>query len=169
MIFYRRLLNLFVFLCEMAFSIKPRFERIHVFFNQVRVGGLIVIGELTQMELREGQQSVVTANLKTAAGHPAAYQDGTATFESSDPTIATVEQDSANPLQATVKGVDGSNNGSVVITFRADGDPDADQERDLVATLDVVVTQGEAVVADLEAGPASDIPAPGDGSAPVTE
>jgi hypothetical protein len=44
-----------------------------------------------------------------------------------------------------------------VITFRADGDPDADQTRDLVGTLDVVVTQGEAVVVELSAGAPADV------------
>jgi len=156
--FYCRLLNVFTFLCEKAFGITPRCCGPHVFFNQVRIGGLIFTGEITMAELREGRQFDVTAKLTTAAGHAAAYEAGTATFESSDPSIASVEQSADDPLSATVKGVDGSNNGSAVITFRADGDPDADQTRDLVATLDVVVTQGEAVVAELEAGPASDTP-----------
>jgi len=155
--FYCRLLTVFVFLCEKAFGLTPDCGT-HVFFNQVRIGGLTFTGEITMAELREGQQFDVTAKLTTASGHAAAYQQGTATFESSDPSIASVEQSADDPLTATVKGVDGSNNGSAVITFRADGDPDADQTRDLVATLDVVVTQGEAVVAELEAGPASDTP-----------
>lgn len=108
-------------------------------------------------ELREGQQFTVTAILKTADGHPASYEKGSAKWESSDESVATVEVNPDNELESTVKGVDGSNNGSAVITFRADGDPDADQTRDLVATLDVVVTQGEAVVSELSAGTPSDI------------
>lgn len=107
-------------------------------------------------ELREGQQFGVTASLKTAAGHNAAYQTGSATWESSDENIASVEVNPDNELEATVRGLDGSNSDAVVITFRADGDPDDDEVRDLVATLDVVVTQGEAVVSELVAGTPTD-------------
>lgn len=102
------------------------------------------------MELREGQRSTITATLKTAAGHPAAYQIGTATFESSKPEIVQVVPTADNELSCEIFGVDGTNNDSAVITFRCDGDPDADV-REIVGTLDVVVTQGEATVVELSA------------------
>lgn len=156
--FYCRLLSVIVFLTEKAFNLPPvSCDDVNVFFNQVRLDGLIIKGEIEMAELREGQQFTVTAAFKTAAGHPASYQAGTAMWASSDPSIASVEANPENELEATVKGVDGSNNGAALITFTADGDPDADETRDLVGTLDVVVTQGEAVVAELTPGPASDV------------
>lgn len=121
------------------------------------------------MEIREGQQFDIEAKPQTASGHPAAYQEGSATFESSNPDVVSVTQHEDNPLKATVKGLDGSNADSALITFRADGDPDADETRDLVGTLDVTCSQGEAVVVALEAGPVSDseAPAPAEPEAPA--
>lgn len=124
----------------------------------IRYESLTIKGEIYMAELREGQQFDVTASLKTAGGRDAAYQTGSASWTSSDPSIATVTPASDNELFATVKGVNGSNNGSAVIEFRADGDPDADQTRQIVGTLAVTVTQGEAVVVDLQAGTPSDTP-----------
>ncbi len=108
------------------------------------------------MELREGQQVVVTASLKTSAGHDAAYQTGTAVWTSSDNALATVTVSPDNELSATVVGVDGSVNGSAVITLNLDGDPDADEVRDIVGTLAITVTQGEATVVELTAGTPTD-------------
>lgn len=108
------------------------------------------------MELREGQSVVLTGKPKTASGHPAAYQTGSAQWTSSDESVATVEQDPNDELKGRVRGIDGSNNESVVIECRVDGDPDADQERILIGTKSVTVTQGEATVFDLEDGPIED-------------
>lgn len=125
-------------------------------FAEVHGNGLILKGEIKVMELREGQQVTVSAELKTKGGNPAAYDEGTASWESSDESIATVEVNPENELEATVKGVDGSDNGSAVITFRVDGDPDEDENREIIGTLDVVVTQGEATVVELKTGAVSD-------------
>jgi hypothetical protein len=132
---------------------KPR-----VFFDTITFNGVKTTGEFTMAELREGQQIVASATFKTAAGNPAAYEKGSAKWVSSDPTIASVDVDPNNELSATVKGLNGAANTPVLVTFTADGDPDADQTRDLVATLDIVVTQGEAVVTEIVPGPATDIP-----------
>lgn len=108
------------------------------------------------MELREGQRATITAELRTAAGHAAVYQTGTATFESSKPEILQVVPVADNELACEIIGVDGSNNDSAVVTFRCDGDPDADQDREIVGTIDVVVTTGEAVVVELSASTPAD-------------
>lgn len=134
---------------------KPR-----VFFDTLTFNGVKSIGEFDMAELREGQQFTVTSTFKTAAGNPAAYEKGSAKWVSSDPSVASVDVDPNNELSAVVKGLNGAANTPVLVTFTADGDPDADQVRDLVATLDVVVTQGEAVVAELSAGSPTDIPTP---------
>lgn len=107
------------------------------------------------MELREGQRATITAELRTAAGHAAVYQTGTATFESSKPEILQVVPVADNELACEIIGVDGSNNDSAVVTFRCDGDPDGDV-RDIIGTIDVVVTQGEAVIVTLSASTPTD-------------
>lgn len=107
-------------------------------------------------ELREGQQLELSVTLKTQSGNPASYQKGTAKFVSSDPAVASVDPDPSDELKATLKGLDGSSNTPVLVTFTCDGDPDDNESRDVVATLDVVVTQGEAVVAEIEAGEPTD-------------
>lgn len=153
--FYRRLLKLILWLSEQLFEFR---ETQRVIIGQVRKDGLVINGVIENMELRENQQVGVSVALKTRSGNPATYEKGSASWESSDESVATVEVDSADELKATVKGVNGSDNGSAVITFRADGDPDADETRDIVATLDVVVTQGEAFVAEITAGTPEDVP-----------
>lgn len=152
---YERILAVILFLVEQIFDIEP-VPQTCAFINSIKFNGIEIQGDLFMAELREGQEFTVTASFKTAAGHDAAYEENSVTWESSDESVATVEVSPENELEAVVKGVDGSNNRSAVITFRADGDPDADQVRDLVATLDVVVTQGEAVVAELTAGTPTD-------------
>lgn len=153
--FYERILAVILFLVEQLCDIE-QFPQTYAFISSIKFNGVEIQGDLFMAELREGQEFKVSASFKTAVGHDAAYEEGTATWESSDESVATVEANPDKELEAVVKGVDGSSNGSAVITFRADGDPDADQVRDLVATLDVVVTQGEAVVAELTAGTPTD-------------
>lgn len=106
-------------------------------------------------ELREGKSVVATVALRTKAGHPAAYEKGTEKWESSDPA-AVVTVDPTNPLQAKIDGVDGSNNTAVLVTFTADGDPAADVTTPVVATVDIIVTQGNAVTAEISLGTPTD-------------
>lgn len=133
-------------------------HKIDGFISSITTNGITIRGKIKKMELREGQQVEATVSLTTASGHPAVHESGTESWESSDPDIASVTVNANDPLQATIVGVDGSNNGSVLITFRADGDPDADQVRDIVVTGDVVVTQGEAHVGSMTFGPPIDVP-----------
>jgi hypothetical protein len=136
-------------------GVKPR-----AYIGVITGFGLTIRGVIKMAELREGQRVTATAVLKTAGGNPAAYQTGSAVWTSSDPAVASVLVHPDNELMADVDGLNGAANTPVLVTFTADGDPDADQVRDVVATLDVVVTQGEAVVAEVTAGPATDIPTP---------
>ena len=112
------------------------------------------------MELREGQQVDLSVVLKTASGNPAAYEKGSASWTSSDPATVSVDVDPSDELKATAKGLNGANNGSVVISFQCDGDPDAgpDQQRLIIGTLDVTCTAGEAMVVEISAGTPVDIP-----------
>lgn len=129
-------------------------------FALIEGSGVKITGRITNMELREGQSTTASVKLQTASGNPAAYQQGTETWESSDATVVSVEPDLKNPLSARISGLNGSNNAACVVTFSCDGDPDADQTRDIVATLDVVCTQGEAFVASMETTPPVDTLSP---------
>ncbi len=128
-----------------------------VSFTELSFEGVKSKGDIKMAELREGQEFTVTAAFKTKAGNPASYQTGSAAWTSSDATVASVTADPANELSAKVMGLNGAANTPVLISFTADGDPDV-EERPLIATLDVVVTQGEAVVAELAAGTPIDTP-----------
>lgn len=130
------------------------------FFESVAFNGVTIKGRITNMELREGQQVDLSVALKTASGHPAAYEKGSATWVSSAPDVVSVTVNPDDELKGTAKGLDGSANASALITFQVDGDPDAgpDQQRMIIATLDLVCTQGEATVAEITAGTPVDSP-----------
>lgn len=136
----------------------PGCDEIFVTFGINLKNGITIQGDITDMELREGQEFDLEAILRTASGHSATYQEGSASFESSNPDVVGVFPNAAepdNPLKATIKGLDGSNNGSALIRFHADGDPDG-EVRDIVLTLDVTCSQGEAFVGELSPGPVRD-------------
>lgn len=166
--FYLRLLNTILWLTEKAFGIEyPEPDPVTAVISHLEFQGLVIEGELFYMELREGQEVDVSAGFKTRGGRAAQHQAGSGSWESSDPSVASVTADPADELKAVVRGENGEANGSAVITFRADGDPDEGEERALVATLDVVVTRGEAHVAEITAGTARDVadaPAGGGGA-----
>lgn len=133
------------------------------FFDLADNENLTIEGEIITMQLKEGQRVRIAVALKTRRGNLAKFQDGSASFVSSDPSVATVTQNPNNPLEATVEGVDGSENESVLIEFRADGDP-GEGVRDIIATLPVTVTQGDAFVAEIGVDPVED----SDGSDPYS-
>lgn len=127
----------------------------NAFFSVINLPENKIEGDIKKMQLREGQKVTATVDLKTARGNQASYEKGSASWESSDESVVSVEQNPENELEATIRGLDGDENGSVVITFRADGD-DTESEKQIVATLDVVCTQGKAVVASVTTGAAED-------------
>lgn len=108
------------------------------------------------LELREGQKAELQVEVTTASGNAAAIQAGSARFTSSDESVVSVVQDPANELRATIHGLDGTANDAVVVEFRADGDQDADEVREIVGSVSVICTRGDAVVAAITAGPVVD-------------
>lgn len=135
----------------------------HCFFETIDAGnGVVIRGRITSMDLREGQQVNASVVLKTASGNPAAYEKGSAKWTSSDDSVVAVKQNPEDELKAVIAGLNGADNTPVLITFSCDGDPDAgpDQFRAIVATLDVVCTQGEAVVAEIQTDTPADSPVP---------
>lgn len=149
----------FYAICRLARRLTDRSQdaRASFVFNQICEPDtrLIVRGEIKFMELKEGQQTVVTATPRTRKGHPAQIEPGSATWESSDPAVASVTPDPNNELSATVTGEDGTENESVVITLRADGRA-GEGERPVIGTLSLVVTAGDATVFDLAAAEPTD-------------
>jgi hypothetical protein len=137
-------------------------------FSEISTDQITVKGELTVMELKEGKKAVLIAVPKTRAGHAAAIQAGSARWTSSDDSVVSVEQDPTNELGAIIRGLDGSKNESVVIELRADGDP-GEGDSEIVGTMAVVCTQGDATTFDLEvASIDDDVPAEQPAPTPAT-
>lgn len=118
---------------------------------QAEFSNLKIIGAIEQMELKEGQRVVLTANPKTARGNVAGVEPGSVRWTSTDESVVSVTPDPANELSATVEGVDGSANETVAIEFRADGKR-GEGVREIVGNLAVTCTQGDAAVVELQAG-----------------
>lgn len=117
-----------------------------IVFKRIDFSNNSVMGEISVFELQEGEKAVVTAEPRTANGNPAKYELGSVSWETSDETVMTVTPNPDNELQAEIECIDGSNNETVTITCRLDGDPDADDVRELVGAATGVATQGEATV-----------------------
>ncbi len=124
-------------------------------------------GEINDMsEIKEGKKRRLKGLPKTAAGHAAAIEPGSARWTSTDESVVSVTPDPANELEADVVGVDGSENGSALIELRADGIR-GEGVRELIATKSYVCTQGDAAVFEFEEGDETDVepePAPEGGS-----
>lgn len=151
------MLSLRKILCKLLCESK----KVRVVFTISSDGSKIKIrSRKIKMELKEGTQVQLGVALLTKVGHPASYEKGSAvwTVTGDKPETVSLEVNPDDELVATLKGVDGSNNDSVLVTFHADGDPDTDNVRDVEATLAVTVTQGEAVVAQFVVGEATDTP-----------
>ena len=115
----------------------------------------ITKGTIKFMQLKEGQKVEVGVSLKTRGGHKGNIESGTAQWSSSDESIATVTPNPTDPLKATIRGVDGSDNSSATIEFRADADT-GEGVRELIAAGTVTVTTGDAFVASMEFGTPED-------------
>lgn len=118
-------------------------------------------GDIKHMELREGFHIDVTIKPKTAHNHPAAIQPGSVQLSSTNPAVIGIGPNPDfpdDPLKLRVSGLDGSNNESAGVEWRADGDT-GEGVRPVIWTESVVCTQGNAVVADAEVGePVEDMP-----------
>ncbi len=101
--------------------------------------------------LREGQEVEFTVNPVSASGGPGDYEKGSADWTSSDPSVV-VTPNVDNELVAKAKCVDGSVLKAVSVSCHLDGDPDADQVRDILASGTVNVLHGEAVGATMTEG-----------------
>jgi uncharacterized protein YjdB len=91
-----------------------------------------------------GESRGATVVYKDARGN-AAKVDGPPVWSSSNEAIVTVAA-RADAMSATVTA---AGVGSAQISVRADADLDAGKERELIATADVEVVAGEAVVGEI--------------------
>lgn len=134
---------------------SPDKNKITPEFSAVILPENLIFRGINKMELKEGQKATLTVALRTATGHAAGYETGTAQFESSDDALLKVTSNPDNELLATIETLDGSNNDTATVTFRADG-LQGDGEREIVGTLAVVCTQGDATVVEITATPPPD-------------
>lgn len=123
-----------------------------------------------QMKIPEGQQRTLTVPLQTKNGHPTTnYQKGSSKWtiegEGAEDFELTVHED--NELSADVKCLNGENNSTAIVTNRVDGDPDDDNDREIITTGTVETSDGEAFISPgfdaTEPVDTIDTPATGDG------
>jgi hypothetical protein len=133
-------------------------------FVQILISDFKFNGRISRMELKEGQRVRLKVAPKTARGHAASIEAGSGRWISSDESVVSVEQDPTNELAAIVRGLDGSANESVSIEFRGDADRSAEGIREIVGTLAVVCTSGDAAVVDITPGTPEDDTAPATGT-----
>lgn len=102
---------------------KSRRGKVQLIFASVQDlnSGFTIWGDIKKMRLINTQKVGVTAAPVTSAGAPATIQPGSAVWASSDPSVATVEQDPSNELSAVVKAVAGAK-GATQIKITADAD-----------------------------------------------
>lgn len=159
--FLRRIFGAFVFLLYLVFDIPDIWKDECKTNNQLQFSleGIKIKGDNLMAELREGQRIPVEAVLRTTAGNEATYQQDTARWSTTDESVARVDVNPDNPLKGYVVGVDGSENETVGVEFRCDGDPDEGETEvfEIVLSGVVTVTQGGARVGEISFGTAEDI------------
>ncbi|MDQ3132421.1 MAG: hypothetical protein M3Q99_16865 [Acidobacteriota bacterium] len=147
--------------CDSAMAIT----RVH--FQNERI---TITGDIKTMQLKESQFVIITAMPKTRSGNQAQIEPGSVRVELTDGDIASFEHPfEGDELKIKVVGEDGSKNGSTLLTLRADGIA-GEGEREIIGTLDIVVTQGDAFVFELQASaPTDEATESGEGTSPVAE
>ena len=109
--------------------------------------------------LTDIQKAVLSVSPKSAAGNPAPVEN--VEWKVSDPTIATITPDPANPLSAVLTTTGAL--GSCQVSVSADADL-GEGVKTIAGTLDVEVRASEAVSLDIGAGaPETRLPEGGEG------
>src|SRR4051812_4999715 len=106
------------------------------------------------VSLTVDQEVSVSLAVTDRVGNPATI-DGSPVWASSDESVATVVENAGNPLAAIILSADRA--GAALITATVDADL-GEGVRQIVGTLEVQVTAGEAQFVTLEAGAPSDKP-----------
>jgi hypothetical protein len=141
---------------ERRVSLKPSLviERVAVMTAE---GTANLIGEIEMVQLKEGQEFRATARPKSRRGTATHVQEGSVTWETSDPAVVLVEEDSGNELSARIIA---QGPGSAVVTLKADADL-GDGVKEITGVVAVVVAPGDAVVFELEEGAIIETPESG--------
>lgn len=114
--------------------------------------GMTVEGDLKKMNLDDLSKVTFTLEATDRKGRPAQVQNPT--FAISDPSLATGEQSTENPLEFTVTRIQGT---SGVFVVHAEADADLGEGvKQLVAEEAVNATLAEANILSLKAGEPSD-------------
>lgn len=130
---------------------RARRQRARLIISRVEYldSHIVLKGEISMASLRENEQVRFTVTPRTAKGNVGKVQAGSVEWSSSDPAIATVEEDPTNELSAVVKAV--GPEGSATITFTADADL-SDGVRPVSGLGAVQVIAGDTVGFSLEEG-----------------
>ena len=108
---------------------------------------------MAQLVLTDTQDCPLSVTGRSRKGAVAQLQ--TVTWESSNPSVATVTVDPADQSKATISAVTA---GTMLVTVKADADP-SDGVVEIIGTLDVVVGAGLATVVEIAAGSPVEQPA----------
>lgn len=109
---------------------------------------------MAQLVLTATQYADLEVKVTDRKGNPAPVQNPA--WTSSEPETITVEPSAENPLIAKVTAVGPVDEASMV-KFEADADM-GDGVLPIIATLDVIVTAGQAVVVEITAGTPTEQP-----------
>lgn len=109
---------------------------------------------MAQLVLTATQQADLAVTITDSRGNPAPVQNPV--WTSSEPETVTVDVDPTDPHKAVVKAVGPVDEASMV-KFEADADM-GEGEIPIIATLDVVVTAGQAVIVEITAGTPTEQP-----------
>jgi len=133
-------------------------------FTEIEVDGIeITTKGIIMIKLELNQEVTLTLKPVDRRGNPVGIDEGSAEW-----TVVAMDVDGNEVLDALVLEVDPENELSAklrssglevtgVVTVRADGDPDEDEEVALIGTVDVVVDAGNAVALAIEAGEPTDV------------
>jgi len=142
--FYERLLKIIVWLCEQIMppdqcaDAKPK-----VVFSQVRTGGEVITGEITAMKKEFGFDFELEAKpvggTQIEAGSAAWSYAATDADGNDVSDSVTVTPNADNELRCRFVHDGSTVESTGVVTLRADGDSDLDEEFPAVGTLDIVV------------------------------
>jgi hypothetical protein len=132
-------------------------------FIHAEIDGIEIHTEgINMIKLELNQEVVLTAEAVDRRGNPVGIDEGSAVWSvtamdvdgNEVPDALTIEPSGDNEMSAVLSSTDQEVTG--LVTLRADGDPDENEEVEIIATLDVIVDAGNAVALTLTAAEPTD-------------
>lgn len=133
-------------------------------FTKIEVDGIEIQTEgIYMVKLELNQEVVLTAEAVDRRGNPVRVDEGSAVWSvtamdaegNEAPDALVIEADPSNEMSAILRSTDAEVTG--LVTLRADGDADENEEVEIIATLDVIVDAGNAVALTINAGEPTDV------------